>query len=143
MAALAADRNVTHQEGKMLALSVVASDIIYKGALVKINAAGYLAPCAGEAGSQFAGVAVEQCDNSAGSAGDKEVLVMQDGCHELPGSGFSQADVGSQAYATDDNEVTTTEGTTSKQKVGIIVKYISATKVLVKIMPYSGVGAAS
>ena len=143
MAALAADKNVIQQEGKMLSLPVVASDIVFKGANVKINAAGYLAPCAPEAGSQYAGVAVEQCDNSAGVAGAKSVLVFQEGCFEMTGSGFAQADVGSQVYATDDNDVTLTEGTTSKQKVGIIVKYISATKVLVKIMPYSGVGAAS
>lgn len=141
--ALSANRNLVDQEGKLLAMPVVASDIIYKGALVKVNAAGYLAPCAGEAGSQFAGVAIEECDNSAGAAGDLSVRVAQEGCFELPGTGFAQADVGSQVYAADDETVTLTEGTTSKQKVGIIVKYISATKVLVKIMPYSGVGAAA
>lgn len=142
MAALAASRNVVEQEGKLLAFPCVASDIIYKGALVKHNAAGYLAPCAGEAASQFAGIAYEEKDNSAGAAGDIVVRVIQEGCFELPGSGFSQAEVGSQVYATDDNEVTVTEGTGSKQKVGVIVKFISSTKVLVKIMPYSGVGAA-
>lgn len=142
MAALTASRNVVEQEGNLLAFPVVASDIIYKGALVKHNAAGYLAPCAGEAGSQFAGIAYEEKDNSAGLAGAIVVRVIQEGCFELPGSGFSQANVGDQVYATDDNEVTVTEGTGSKQKVGVIVKFISSTKVLVKIMPYSGVGAA-
>ena len=143
MSALAADKMVTHQDGKLLALPMVASDIVYKGALVKINAAGFLAPCAPEAGSQFAGVAVAKVDNSAGAAGDLAPLVIQDGCHELTGTGFAQADVGSQVYAIDDNDITLTEGTTSKQKVGIIVKFISSTKVLVKIMPYSGIGASA
>lgn len=139
--ALSANRNLVDQEGKLLALKQSVSHI-FKGALVKINAAGYSAPCAGEVGSQFAGVAIEESDNTAGAAGDLEPRIAQEGCFELPIVGATQADVGSQVYAVDDATVTITQGTTSKQKVGIIVKYISATKVLVKIMPYSGVGAA-
>jgi predicted RecA/RadA family phage recombinase len=140
--ALSANRNLVDQEGKLLAMPVAASHI-YKGALVKINAAGYIAPCSGEAGSQFAGVAIEECDNSAGDAGDEVVRIAQEGCVELPIVGASQADVGSQVYASDDSSVTTTEGTSSLQKVGVIVKYVSSTKVLVKLMPYSGVGASA
>lgn len=143
MAALAADKDVVQQDGELLAFPVVANDIIYKGANVKHNAAGYLAPCAPEAGSTYAGVAVEQCDNSAGIAGAKKVQVFQEGCFEMTGTGFSQADVGSQVYAVDDNDVTTVEGTTSKQKVGVITKFISSTSILVKIFPYTGTGASA
>lgn len=141
--ALSANVEVIEQEGKLLSLPVVASDIIYKGALVKINAAGHLAPAAPEAGSQFAGIAYESCDNSAGSAAAKSCRVITEGCFVLTGSGFAQADVGSQVYATDDEVITLTEGTTSKQKVGKIVKFLSSTQVLVKIEAFSGIGASA
>jgi hypothetical protein len=141
--ALSADFNYVEQEGKLLAMPVVASDIIYKGSLCKINAAGFLAPCAPEAGSTFAGIAIEQCDNSAGAAGDKTVRVQNVGAVELVGAGLTQADVGSKVYATDDGVITITEGTTSKQIVGVIVKFISATSVLVKLTPFSGTGASA
>ena len=141
--ALAANVELLEQEGKLLSLPVVASDIVYKGALVKINAAGYAAPAAPEAGSNFAGVAYEKVDNSTGAAGDKEVRVVVERCFALAGSVFSQADVGSKVYATDDGVITTTEGTTSKQIVGTIVKFMSATEVLVKLQAFSGVGASA
>lgn len=141
--ALSANKEVIEQDGKVLSMPVVASDIIYKGALVKINAAGFLAPCAPEAGSNFAGVAYEHKDNSAGAAGALECRVVTHGCHVLTGSGLAQADVGSKVYATDDGVITTTEGTTSKQIVGTIVKFLSATEVLVKIQPFSGTGASA
>lgn len=140
--ALAANKEVIEQEGKILSMPVVASDIIYKGALCKINAAGFLAPCAPEAGSQFAGVAHEIKDNSAGAAGAIECRVVTQGCFVMTGSGFAQTDVGSQVYSTDDDIVTVTEGTGSKQKIGKIVKVLSATEVLVQIETMSGVGAA-
>lgn len=140
--ALSANRNLVDQEGKLLGLKQSVSHI-FKGGLTMINAAGFSAPCVPTAGTQFAGIAIEESDNSGGAAGDLEPRIAQEGCFELPGTGFAQADVGSQVFAVDDATVTLTEGTTSKQKVGIIVKYISSTKVLVKIMPYSGVGAAA
>lgn len=144
MTALAENKLLKEKEGKLIAMPVVASDIIYQGAMVKVNAAGYLAPCAGEAGSQFAGIAYEKVDNSAGSAGDKTCRVICDQSHfYLSGSGFTQADVGSVVYADDDQVVTLTEGTTSKQVVGNIVEFVSATEVVVKIKPYSGIGASA
>lgn len=141
MAALAANKEVVEQDGNILSMPVVATDIIYKGALVKVNAAGYLAPCAPEAGSTFAGVAYEQKDNSAGAAGALECRAMQVGCHVMDGSGFTQADVGSMVYALEDNLITLTEGADKKQIVGKIVKFLSATQVLVKITPFVGTGA--
>jgi hypothetical protein len=141
--ALSADFNYVEQEGKLLALPVVAADIIYKGSLCKINAAGFLAPCAPEAGSTFAGIAIENIDNSAGAAGDLLCRVQNVGAIELVGAGLAQSDVGSKVYATDDGVITTVEGTTSKQLVGVIVKFISATSVLVKLTPFSGTGASA
>lgn len=141
--ALSANRNLVDQDGKFLSHPVAIAHI-FKGAMVKHNAAGFLAPCAGEAGSAFAGIALVECDNSAGAAGDlNSGLVAKEGAFELPGSGFAQTDVGLAVYAADDQTVQLAAGTTSLQKVGFIEKYISATKVLVRIQMGLGLGAAS
>jgi len=132
MTALAANKDLDQKDGKLVAFPVVASDILYKGALVKINAAGFLAPCAAEAGAQFAGVAYEQIDNSAGAAGAKTCRVETEGVFEMLGAGLAQADVGSSVYASDDQTVSTTQAA-NEQLVGKIVEFVSATKVMVKI----------
>ena len=132
MTALAANKDVVEKDGKLLSHPVVASDIIYKGALVKHNAAGYLAPCAAEAGSSFAGIAYEQVDNSAGAAGDLSCRVIKEGAFLLEGTGFVQADVGSKVYATDDQTITLVP-LAGSQLVGVIEQFVSSTKVYVKI----------
>ncbi len=140
--ALSSNAEIIEQEGKLLSVPVVASDIIYKGALVMINAAGFLAPAAPAAGSQLLGIAYEQVDNSAGAAGAVSCRVITEGCFVLKGTGFAQTNVGDQVFVTDDEIVTVTEGTGSKPRVGKIVKFLSSTQVLVKLESCSGVGAA-
>jgi len=133
MAALTDNKEVNKKDGLILSMPVVASDIIYKGALVKSNAAGYLAPCASEAGSFFAGVAYEKADNSSGSAGDIECRVEVKGVFLLEGTGFGQGDVGSLVYASDDQTITKTDSG-DLQLVGRIVQYVSSTNVYVELM---------
>lgn len=132
MAVLTANVDRKEKQGKELAHPVVASDIIYAGALCKHNAAGFLAPCSAEAGAVFAGVSIEKIDNSAGAAGDLKCRVAKEGAYLMAGSGFSQANVGASVYASDDNTVSTTQGA-NEQEVGKIVEFISATLVRVKI----------
>lgn len=132
MAALAANKEVTEKKRKLLAFPVVASDIIYKGAICKINAAGYLAPMAAEAGAAFAGMALEKVDNSSGSAGDVKARVEREGVFSMVSAGLSQSDVGSIVYASDDQTVSTTQGT-NELAVGRIVEVVSATECLVDI----------
>ncbi|MHA1170063.1 MAG: hypothetical protein ACTSRU_19715 [Candidatus Hodarchaeales archaeon] len=132
MTALTGDIERKEKEGKLLAYPVVAADTIYQGALVKINASGYLAPCAAEASVPFAGVAYERVSNESGANGDKLCRVESKGAHVLVGSGFSQADLGKEVYASDDNTISTVQGA-NEQAVGVIVEFISATSVRVKI----------
>ena len=133
MTALTASKDRVYKEGKLLAFPL-AVDIMYKGALMKVNAAGYLAPCAAEAGAKFAGVAYETVDNRAGSAGDVVGRVERVGAHIMQGTGFSQANVGAKVYASDDDTVSTTQAT-NEQEVGQIVEFISSTEVWVQIAP--------
>lgn len=131
MSALTADKEVSRKDGSIVSHPVSGSVTIYKGALCKITAAGYLAPMAAEAGAFMAGVAYESTVNS-GSAGAKVCRVWADGIFELAGTGFAQSDVGSSVYASDDQTVSTTQGS-NEILVGKIVSFISSTKVAVKI----------
>ena len=132
MTALAANIDRKEKEGKLVSSPVVASDIIYAGALVKHNAAGFLAPCSAEVGAVFAGVAFEKVDNASGSAGDKACKVEKLGSYIMQSSGLAQSDVGSAVYASDDTTVSTTQAV-NEQLVGYIVEYISATEARVRI----------
>lgn len=102
------------------------ADILYKGTMVKIAADGYLMDAASEAGSFFAGIAAETKDNSGGSAGDLKMQVYRKGRFLLTFSDtLTIADVGSTVYATDNQTATVTSGA-SKQIVGQLVEFVTA-----------------
>lgn len=131
MTVLADNKEVIEKARRLLSYPA-AVDIIYRGAIVKINAAGYAAPMAAEAGAFMAGIAEEKVDNSAGSAGDVEVKVLREGIFEVVAAGMAQADLGSLVYASDDQTVSTTQGA-NEVLVGRIVEVISATALMVDI----------
>jgi len=133
MAALTEAKEVVEKAGKTIA-SPMAVDVIYRGALCKHNAAGFAAPCAAEVGAVFAGVAYEDEDNSAGSAGDEDVKIIKEGVFLLEGAAFTQTDVGQLVYASDDQTVSTTQAA-NEQQVGRIEALESATLIWVDIKP--------
>lgn len=132
--ALTAKRQVEEKEGVLRQYAVVADDIIYQGALCKINAAGYLAPCAAEAGAIFAGICESGADNTGGAAGDKNAVVKKKGVFKLPISdALTIANIGDVVYATDDADCTITEAA-NLQIVGRIVGFIDANYAWVELM---------
>ena len=109
---------------------VAASTHIYEGTLVFL-AAGYAAAVIGATGANlFGGVAIDEEDNSGGSAGDLNVECWTKGVFNLKGSGFSQASVGKPVYATD-NYTVNVLGT--GVRIGKCVGYVSATEIRVLI----------
>lgn len=138
--ALAANSQVDRKDGGLVAHKVGTAKHIFQGALVKQNAAGFLAPCAAEAGAVFAGVAYEEVNNT-GADGALSARVYKDGLFLLTGAGLAQADVGSDVYATHDALITTTFAA-NLQKVGKIVEFVSATQVWVQIETHSLMAAA-
>jgi len=131
MTTLAADNPRVFETGHdnhINELPVIASDIIYLGAAVGENGSGYYRPLVGA--DPFEGFAVATVDNSAGSAGDKNVKVYQRGVVTLSVTGVTAVtDEGSTVYATDDNTFTlTASGATS---IGKIIRFVSGTTVQV------------
>jgi hypothetical protein len=126
MTALADNKEVTEKETKVLAFPVGATFKIFKGAICKLNAAGYLAPQSAEAAGFKAGIAIELVDNSAGANGALWCQVLRKGTFLLTFVGLTQADLGSIAYASDDQTVSATQAA-NEIAVGTIVGFESAT----------------
>jgi len=129
--AVTANQLYVRQDGMRASLPVAASTRIYEGTLV-FESAGYADDDTGAGIKKFVGIAIEEKDNSAGSAGDLNVEIWKTGIFELTGSGFAQADVGEMAYATD-NYTIASGPTASGVPIGEIVEYLSSSRVAVSI----------
>lgn len=128
MAALSKDRATSYREGIELEFPVAASTKIYAGSLVCVNTDGYAVPAADTSGYLFMGVALEQVDNSTGANGAKNVRLRRTGVFQFDATSITQDMVGQPMYAMDDHTFDDAAGPTNDVKVGILVKYESATK---------------
>jgi len=128
MTTLAQDNARDFELGDVNELPVIAADIIYEGAAVGDNGAGYMRPLV--AGDQFRGFAESKADNSAGSAGDKNVRLKTKGKVKLTISGVAITDVGKPVYASDDNTFTLTRGSSSL--VGKVYRYVTTNTAIVE-----------
>ena len=126
MSGLTRDRATPYREGIEIEYPVAANTKIYAGSLVCISAAGYAVPAADTSGYRFAGVALEQVDNSEG--GKSVRLRRGAGVFEFDAVSISQDMVGAAMYAADDHTFDDAAGPTNDIKVGLLVKYVSATK---------------
>lgn len=136
--AVTANQLINRQDGCRKAYPVAASTTIYEGTLTFVTVSGYLDDDTATGVNKFAGVATSLVDNSTGSAGDKQGEVRADGVFELVGTGFTQASVGLDVYATD-NYTVTCAPSASGVRIGRCEGYISSTKILVDIDP-DGIG---
>lgn len=101
---------------------VVATDIIYRGAAVGENAAGYARPLV--AADVFLGFAVAKADNAAGAAGAVNVTVEQKGFVTLPiAAAAITINDRAAVYASDDDTFTLTP--TSNSLIGYVSRWVS------------------
>lgn len=130
MVTLATDTARTYQLGDLEDYPAVATDIIYEGAAVGENAAGYARPLV--ALDPFLGFCVENCDNSAGAAGDRLVKVKTRGKAVLDVVGASAITANDRppVYAVDDNSFTLTA--TGNTKIGYVQRWVSGTQCVVE-----------
>ncbi len=128
MAGLTRDRATAYRDGIEVEYPVAAATKIYAGSMVCVNGSGFAAPAADTSGYRFVGVALEQLDNGSGANGDRLVRVRRSGVFEFDAASITQAMVGSPMYAADDHTFDDAAGPTNDIKVGVLVKYVSATK---------------
>lgn len=133
--ALSADRQVKRRDGTNYSDPVAASTKIYLGALVCTNAAGNAVPGSTSTTLKARGIAQEQVDNLAGSAGDKTVPTRT-GIFPFKNSAsgdlITRADIGNDCYIVDDETVAKTSGSSTRSIAGKI-KDIDASGVWVAI----------
>ena len=110
--------------GWQLPFPVAALTTIYKGALVCVNSSGYLVPADDASGLRFVGVARDGADNSSGSDGDGEVVVVTQGSIVVSKSGAAAGDVGGSAYCFDDETVAMS--TVNDVYAGLIVSVVDS-----------------
>lgn len=131
MARLTKRRSLGFQSYPMAAVAAT------KGTLAMLNSAGFLTPAVAAANNKgVVGVFTEDYDNSGGSAGDIEGVV-EEGIFTISGSGFSQADVLTQAFASSGTAISGTQGT-NEPAAGVIRRFRSATSVDVEISAFAG-----
>jgi len=122
MATLATDKQRPYELGDLNSLPMVATDIIYEGAAVGIEAAsGNARPL--NAGDAFAGFCIQNADNATGSAGDVRVQVKTHGEVQLPVTNVAATDIGKPVYASDDDTFVLTA--TSNSYIGKVKRFVS------------------
>lgn len=143
MTALTANRDDLRQDGDWLLYPVAASQTIYQGSAVSLNSTGFLIPSADTASTLYVGEALEGLNNSTGSNGTLPssngftgavncIRVQLTGVYLFQFAGTAtQATVGQKVYATDSQTVNAT--TTNSVYVGRVVRFLTASSVLVKI----------
>ncbi len=123
MAALTQDRNTPRFEGDLREGPAAASQLIYAGALVAVNAAGNLVKGATATGLIGLGRAEARVDNSAGAIGDK-VVPYRPGTYRFANSAASdeitKADIGKVVYIVDDQTVALTNGSSTRSPAGAV-----------------------
>jgi hypothetical protein len=102
---------------------------IYAGSMVgEVSSTGLYRQLV--AGDNFAGFAVEKCDNSAGADGAKNIKVRQRGYVKMAVTGASAfAQNGDTVYASDGNTLTT--ASTGNSTVGKIYRWVVSTTCIV------------
>lgn len=121
MTALTASRNTPYKDAQLVAFPVAAGVKIFGGALVAINAAGYLVPGSTSATLRYQGRADDFCDNSAGGDGAKTVAVRRKVAFKFVNHAadpLTQADVGNPAYIVDDQTVAKTNAANTRSPAG-------------------------
>lgn len=129
--AATANKVLKRAEGLRGGGPVAASTRLYEATLAFFNAGGYAVGIVAAGVNKFAGVVIQEVDNSAGSNGTLNAEWFTDGVFPMVGTGFSQATVGSDVFATDNYTVQTSG--VSASYVGRCVGYVSSTVIMVEI----------
>lgn len=135
--ALSSDRNTPLRGTGARNAPVAASQKIYAGALVMLNATGHAVKGATATGLVGAGRAEQQVDNASGSAGAVSIDYLP-GTFRFANSAttdeITAADIGTVCYAVDDETVAKTHATNTRSPAGI-VDGVDAQGVWVRIDP--------
>ncbi len=123
MVALTGDRNTPLRSGDIEEHPVKAATRIFAGALVCLDANGYLAPGSTAVGLIARGRAEARADNSAGIAGAINGRVKKGTfrwANSAAADAITRAEIGDPAYIVDDQTVAKTNGGSTRSLAGTI-----------------------
>lgn len=138
-----------HKGPEIVELKVKAAETIYKTAAITIDKSGgagdgYAQNGGDDATTQFVGMAINDVDNSSGANGALTVRCHTGRIWPMVASGAAQATwQGRAVYLSDNQTVTLDASSTNKVLVGIVDKVESATRVLVRTLPYTPISLRS
>lgn len=120
---LTADRDTLARSGDAVSHPVAAATTIFAGALVALDATGNAVPGSVATTLTAAGRAELQVDNSAGAAGDLNVLVRRGPFQysNSPGDPIDRSHIGSNAFIEDDETISATDGGGTQSIAGKII----------------------
>jgi hypothetical protein len=121
---LAQDRDTKERDGVRFNYPVGAAKLIYAGALVCLNATGYLVPGAVATTLLCVGRAEAQADNSGGADGALTCDVKRGvfrWANSAAGDAIASTDIGSVCYVVDDQTVAKTNGTNTRSLAGRVI----------------------
>lgn len=135
MVALTAPRDTRQRSGAVFSRGIAANVTIYKGALVALNAAGFLVP--GTVSTTLKADGVAQ-DTVVGTAVNGEAVVdVERGVfrfsNSAAGDQITRADIGNDCFIVDDDQVARTNGGSTRSIAGR-VEDVDAVGVWVRII---------
>jgi hypothetical protein len=126
------DRPFKAGANQVISLLVAATTHIYKGAAVMcVAGTGYAVPGADTASGRYMGIALEEADNSAGSAGDIRVKVLHGATHLMTKASAAITDLGYKVALSDDTTVAHVSVTTNDVLMGTVTALQDSTHVWV------------
>ena len=127
--ALSADVIYESASDQIQSVPAVNGDVLYAGALIAIDSAGYAAPWADPTNYNFIGVCMKQVTGDTSASPVPEANVNTSGMilkKATIGNASSQTDVGILCYATDDNTFTLSS-TSNVNAIGRVSRWYSST----------------
>ena len=132
MTALTANAKREWRPADTVRVEVQAGAHVRQGSLVEVDADGRVAPATKAAGKTYFGWALSEGDNTAGAAGDVNIVVRRRGAVRLRGKPGESIDVGDLAYVEDDDTVSITSG--GNTRLGRVVDTVTgSTDVFVEL----------
>lgn len=121
MTALAADKGTIERAGEQFVFPVLANAKIYKGAIVVLDASGWLKPAVSGTGLIAVGIAQQTVDATGATSGQKTCQVRKGVFGAASNGDITKANIGDACYLVDDQTVSA--GNTSQSVAGVIVDY--------------------
>ncbi|ELC5001927.1 hypothetical protein RJK40_001385 [Salmonella enterica] len=118
------DRNTPHKDGQLFAVPVAAATELFGGHIIAAGADGLAVAATATAANVTLGVCDGWVDNSAGEAGDQDVLVRRGKAWLLANHStdpVSQASVGRDCYVVDSTTVAKTSGDDARPVAGKVL----------------------